>query len=310
MRFSSTPSVASVAGAVFAAFVLAEVHAASPAQLPARERISIDDGWRFTKGDPTNNTVSLLYDERKSQSVRRYAQEADGNSTLNQAVTNETTNATAFIKQWILPTGNTFIEEASRRHARPEGNLGDGVDYVRPDFDDSSWQQINLPHDWAIGGPFTHSGGGGMGRLPTAGIGWYRKKLSIPAEDAGKSIFLDVDGAMSYATVWLNGQIVGGWPFGYASWRVDLTPYAKPGGDNELVIRLDNPPNSSRWYPGAGIYRNVWLVKTRPVHVGQWGTQVTTPDVSKEKATVNLKVTVDNDSRQDASVNVATEIFA
>jgi len=310
MRFSSTPSVASVAGAVFAAFVLAEVHAASPAQLPARERISIDDGWRFTKGDPTNNTVSLLYDERKSQSVRRYAQEADGNSTLNQAVTNETTNATAFIKQWILPTGNAFIEEASLRHARPEGNLGDGVDYVRLDFDDSSWQQINLPHDWAIGGPFTHSGGGGMGRLPTEGIGWYRKKLSIPAEDAGKSIFLDVDGAMSYATVWLNGQIVGGWPFGYASWRVDLTPYAKPGGDNELVIRLDNPPNSSRWYPGAGIYRNVWLVKTRPVHVGQWGTQVTTPDVSKEKATVNLKVTVDNDSRQDASVNVVTEIFA
>ncbi len=90
-----------------------------------------------------------------------------------------------------------------------------------------------------------------MGRLPTAGIGWYRKKLDIPAEDAGKSIFLDVDGAMSYATVWLNGQLVGGWPYGYASWRVDLTPYVKPGGENELAIRLDNPPNSSRWYPGA-----------------------------------------------------------
>ena len=300
-----------MAGAVLASLVLTQMLVrGAPAQLSPRERISLDDGWRFTKGDPTNNAVSLLYDERKSQSVRRFAQEADGNSTLNQSVTNETTNATAFIKQWILPTGNAFIQDASRQHARPEGNLGDGVDYVRPDFDDSSWQQINLPHDWAIEGPFTHSGGGGMGRLPTAGVGWYRKKLSIPAEDAGKSIFLDVDGAMSYATVWLNGQVVGGWPFGYSSWRVDLTPFMKPGGENELAIRLDNPPNSSRWYPGAGIYRNVWLVKTRPVHIGQWGTQVTTPEVSKEKATVNLKVTVDNESKQDASVSVATEIFA
>ena len=77
---------------------------------------------------------------------------------------------------------------------------------------------------------------------------------------------------MAYATVWLNGQFVGGWPYGYASWRLDLTPYIKPGADNVLAIRLDNPPDSSRWYPGGGIYRNVWLVKTAPVHVGHWGT--------------------------------------
>jgi beta-galactosidase len=280
------------------------------AQAATRERISIDDNWRFTKGDPTNNAVSLLYDERKSQTLRRFTQEADGNAALNQPVTNETTNAAAFVKQWILPTGNNFIKDPSRKYSRPEGNLGDGVDYVRPSFDDSSWILINLPHDWAIEGPFTRSGGGGMGRLPTAGIGWYRKKLDISASDAGKSVFLDVDGAMSYATVWLNGQIVGGWPFGYASWRVDLTPYVKPGGLNELVIRLDNPPNSSRWYPGAGIYRNVWLTKTQPVHVGQWGTQVTTPEVSKERAAVNLKVTVNNDSKATANAGVATEIFA
>ena len=139
-----------------------------------------------------------------------------------------------------------------------------------------------------------------MGRLPTAGIGWYRKKLNIPAGDAGRSIFLDVDGAMSYSTVWLNGKLVGGWPFGYQSWRVDLTPHVKPGADNELVVRLDNPPNSSRWYPGAGIYRNVWLVKTAPVHVAHWGTYLTTPEVSQGSATVDLKVTVDNDSAQSA----------
>ncbi|HEU5396253.1 MAG TPA: beta-galactosidase GalB, partial [Verrucomicrobiae bacterium] len=147
------------------------------------------------------------------------------------------------------------------------------------------------------------------GRLPAAGVGWYRKRLDIPASDAGKSIFLDVDGAMSYAVVWLNGQIVGGWPYGYASWRVDLTPDLRPGGTNELVIRLDNPPDSSRWYPGAGIYRHVWLIKTSPVHVAHWGTCLTTPRVSVESATVDLKVTVQNDSPAGANVTVRTDIF-
>jgi beta-galactosidase len=275
-----------------------------------RDRISLDDDWRFAKGDPTNCAVSLLYDTRRAQTVRRFAAEADGNSTLNEAVaTNESTNTAAVIKQWILPTGNEFIKDPSHRFVRPEGNLGDGIACVQPGFDDSSWQPVNLPHDWAIAGPFTSRGGGGMGRLPSAGVGWYRKKLDIPASDAGKFIFLDVDGAMSYATVWLNGQIVGGWPYGYASWRVDLTPYIKPGGENELAIRLDNPPDSSRWYPGAGIYRHVWLVKTAPVHVAHWGTYLTTPDISASSATMDLKVTVDNDSRQEATVSVATRIF-
>ena len=101
---------------------------------------------------------------------------------------------------------------------------------------------------------------------------------------------------MSYATVWLNGQLVGGWPYGYASFRLDLTPYVKPGGDNTLAIRLDNPRDSSRWYPGGGIYRNVWLEKTSPVHVDHWGTYVTTPQVSASAATVAIQTTVRNDS--------------
>ena len=159
-------------------------------------------------------------------------------------------------------------------------------------------------------GPFLSNGDGGTGKLPYYGVGWYRKKLELPKSDAGKSIFLDVDGAMAYSTVWLNGQFVGGWPYGYESWRVDLTPYAKPGEDNVLVLRLDNPPASSRWYPGGGIYRNVWLVTTAPVHVGHWGTHLTTPEVSTASATVNLKVTVDNSSAANAQVTVATEIFA
>jgi beta-galactosidase len=141
-------------------------------------------------------------------------------------------------------------------------------------------------------------------------VAWYRKRLSIPAADAGKSIFLDVDGAMSYATVWLNGQLVGGWPFGYASWRLDLTPHIVPGGVNQLAIRLDNPPSSSRWYPGGGLYRNVWLTKTPPLHVGHWGTSVRSRAVSTASATIDVDVTIDNDSSRVESVRVATSIYA
>jgi beta-galactosidase len=273
-----------------------------------REHISINVSWRFTKGDPTNiNSQNLLYDVRpvsrgEDQKVR--LAEATEEAAKLSAATN------SLLKPWILPTGNRFIKEPAKRFARPDGNPGGEVPYVQASFDDSGWRLVNLPHDWAIEGPFNAGHvGGGMGRLPSPGVGWYRKTLDIPDSDAGKSIFLDVDGAMSYAVVWLNGHLVGGWPYGYASWRVDLTPYIVPGGTNQLAIRLDNPPDSSRWYPGAGMYRNVWLTKTQPVHVGQWGTFVMTPEVSRERATVNLRVTVDNDSKQSANVSVATEFF-
>jgi beta-galactosidase len=273
--------------------------AASP-----RQRLSLDMDWRFTKGDPSGNQVSLLYDVRPTREGR--GRRGGG---AQPAPTNEAP-APAVIKQWILPTGNDFIKDPAQRYTRPPGNPGDDVTYVLPGFDDSSWRKLNLPHDWGIEGPWIPNGDGGTGKLPFFGVGWYRKSLDLPKSDAGKSIFMDVDGAMAYSTVWLNGQLVGGWPYGYESWRVNLTPYAKPGEKNELVIRLDNPPNSSRWYPGGGIYRNVWLVTTDPVHVGHWGTYVTTPDVSVASATVNLKVTVDNSSKENAQVSVATEIFA
>ena len=271
-----------------------------------RERISINEDWRFKKDDPPGNTVSLLYDVRPDVRDEQDDRPADAEPQARERI--EAPVRT--IKQWILPTGNPFIKDAAKRHARPAGNWGGNVAYVRPDFDDGAWRRVDLPHDWAVEGPFLTEGPhGGMGRLPSWGVAWYRKKLDIPARDKGKSIFLDVDGAMSYATVWLNGQIVGGWPFGYASWRVDLTPYVVPGGPNQLAIRLDNPPSSSRWYPGGGIYRNVWLTKTRPVHVGQWGTCVKTRNVSATSATIDLAVTLDNDSSRDETVRIVTRIY-
>ena len=179
-----------------------------------------------------------------------------------------------------------------------------------PTFNDAGWRKLNLPHDWAIEGPFKFEFPGETGKLQYWGVGWYRKHFAVADADTGRQIYLDVDGAMSHATVWVNGHSVGGWPYGYASWRVDLTPFVKFGEENVLAIRLNNPEMSSRWYPGAGIYRNVWLVKTAPVHVGQWGVCVTTPKISKEAATVNLQVTVENSSAAEASVKVGTKIFA
>ena len=279
----------------------------SPSAGP-RERVSIDRGWRFQMGDPPGNRVSLLYDVRPEVKDTRDDKAADSRpeEAAKVAAANE-----AVLKPWILPTGNALIKDPSHRFTRPAGDPGGTVPYVRPDFDDSSWRQVDLPHDWAIGGPFLVKGDfGGMGRLASWGIGWYRRKLGIPAADEGKSVFLEVDGAMSYASVWLNGHLVGGWPYGYSSWQVDLTPYLAFGADNQLAIRLDNPPSSSRWYPGGGIYRNVWLTKTRPVHVGHWGTAVTTPQVSASSATVDLSVEVANDSNSGATVGVETRIFA
>jgi beta-galactosidase len=296
-------------GVVLAASALAPPAAASaPA---SRERISINAGWRFTQGDPDGSTGALRYDVRPEVRASEDGKAADAPPQAAEQAGKASAATLQILKPWILPSGNAFIRDPARRHQRPAQEPVLDVAYLKPGFDDSAWQRVNLPHDWAIAGPFLEHGPyGGVGRLPSWGIGWYRKQLDIPASDKGRSVFLDVDGAMSYATVWLNGKLVGGWPYGYNSWRLDLTPYVAPGGANTLAIRLDNPPESSRWYPGGGIYRNVWLTKTGPVHVAHWGTHVRTPQAGKASALVALEVTVDNDSRAAATVEVATSIYA
>jgi beta-galactosidase len=236
-----------------------------------RERINLNAGWRFQRF--TTNPDSLSY---------------------------------AKLKQWIMPAANNFIKDASRRTKRPAEQPA-SVNYAQATFDDSTWESLDLPHDWAVKGPFYDGSnvpvGGSMGRLPIQGVGWYRRKFSLAASDEGKAVYLEVDGAMSYATVWLNGNLVGGWPYGYASFRMDLTPYVK-SGDNQLAIRLDQALDSSRWYPGAGIYRSVWLTKVHPVHVGQWGTWVTSKAVSAQSATLDLVVQVENAATSGSAVEV------
>jgi beta-galactosidase len=275
----------------------------------SRKRISINDGWRFYKYESADKADKLIYDVRPEITDNTENKVADAKPT--EAVAVKTMDEV--LKPWILPSGNDFIKDASKRYVRPAGNPGGDFPFVQYNFDDNSWEKVNLPHDWAIKGPFqtgwNSEVGGGMGRLPVNGVAWYRKKLDIPASDAGQRIFLDIDGAMSYAIVWLNGNLVGGWPYGYNSFRLDLTPFIKFGGENQLAIRIDNPNHSARWYPGAGLYRNVWLVKTNPVHVGQWGTYIATEKITRESAEIKLSANIDNDSNTEANVDVSTSIF-
>ena len=150
-----------------------------------------------------------------------------------------------------------------RRVSFDEGwrfRLGDAAGAQNPAFNDSDWTQVTVPHDWAIDGPFDAALNPHTGALPIAGIGWYRKTFSLPAARTKRYYAIEFDGAMSNSRVWLNGHELGGRPYGYIGFSFDLTPYLLPKArHNVLVVRLAPEANSSRWYPGAGIYRNVWL---------------------------------------------------
>ena len=186
--------------------------------------------------------------------------------------------------------------------------LGDVAKAFSPRFNDADWRKLNLPHDWAVEGDFSENNpaGSGGGALP-GGIGWYRKTFKADKKLIGKKIFIDFDGVYSNSEVWLNGVSLGVRPYGYISFRYELTKYLKFDADNVIAVRVDNSeqPNS-RWYSGCGIYRNVWLTITDPVHVDLWGTYVTTPEVSREKATVNVVTTVKNDNNSPADVKIIT----
>jgi beta-galactosidase len=176
-------------------------------------------------------------------------------------------------------------------------------------YNDNKWRNLNLPHDWGIEGPFRDDLDNSTGLLPWKGIGWYRKHFVVSQSDKGKLIFIDFDGAMANARVWLNGHYIGEWPYGYSSFRLNLTPFINYGGENVISVRLNTEDFDSRWYPGAGIYRNVWLVKTAVVHIDHWGIYLTTPEITEEEALVNLRVNVINQDENVPGVSVQTIIY-
>ena len=187
-------------------------------------------------------------------------------------------------------------------------HLGEAEGAQAPGFDDSAWESVRIPHDWAIKGPFSSDNDswnpGRTGGLPWVDIGWYRTTFSVPE---GKKASLLFDGAMSHATVYVNGKEIYSWPNGYSAVPIDISDAVQPGKTNTLAVRLETLPESSRWYPGAGLYRNVHLITTDPVHVPVWGTRVTTPEVSASSATVHVETTVDG--AEGRSVEVVTTIL-
>lgn len=195
----------------------------------------------------------------------------------------------------------------------------DNPESVQPAFDDSQWQSVTVPHDWAIYGPFSSQNdkqhvaisqdgqkeamehAGRTGGLPFVGVGWYRTTLDIPQFTSGKKAFILFDGAMSHAQVYINGKKVGYWPYGYNSFWFDITPYIQAGQSNTLAVRLENMPESSRWYPGAGLYRNVHVVVTEDAYIPIWGTYITTPQMNDKFARVRVETKVNLPEQADPS---------
>lgn len=203
---------------------------------------------------------------------------------------------------------------------------GDFREAIHPEFPDKNWETVTIPHDWAIYGPFNREYDlqkvaviqngervptvktGRSGGLPYMGIGWYRNSFDIENFDKEtQRIQLLFDGAMSEARVYVNGQEVCFWPYGYNSFHCDVTAFLNSNGkNNQLSVRLENLPQSSRWYPGAGLYRNVHIIKINKIHVPIWGTYITTPYVSEEYASISLKTEIENSGK--AEVRIITEI--
>lgn len=215
----------------------------------------------------------------------------------------------------------SFVSLAGPRHRQSfdydwKFSLSDDSHYSEVQFDDSQWQDVQLPHDWNIlqervkvadpkAGIFPDGSAAG---LPD-GIGWYRKHFSVPASDKGLVYEILFDGIFMQSDVYLNGQHLGFHPYGYSSVHYDLSPYLNYGGDNIIAVRTDTKGGRPRWCAGGGLYRHVHLIKTSPLHIPVYGTYVTTPVVSAESAEVNVVTTIKNQAAKDQSVLVIQRIL-
>ena len=179
----------------------------------------------------------------------------------------------------------------------------------KDDFEDAKWRELNLPHDWAIEGPFQKSLPNRTGKLPWQGVGVYRKTFQVSKVGDLARFFIDFDGAMSHSKVWLNGEYIGEWPYGYNSFRLELTQSIRFDQPNVLCVILNNPINSSRWYPGAGIYRNVWLVKTNDFAVSHNGVFVQSNQVSEKLAELKVQVELQNRTQEKKQFSLVHKFY-
>ncbi|MDE3099021.1 MAG: DUF4982 domain-containing protein [Verrucomicrobiota bacterium] len=256
-----------------------------------RERTLIDSGWRFHLGDPADmanaDETNVAYYPEISDLEKLQSGDVSGSASETNLET-------------LRP---------------PLAGLGENVSFVQTNFDDRSWQPLNLPRDWVVELPFSSSGDKGHGYkegingvTSSNTIGWYRRTFTLPSSDAGKSLWLEFDGVYRNCLVWLNGHVVGRNVSGYSGFYFDVSQYANAGGTNVLVARVDASRFEGWFYEGAGIYRHVWLVATDPVHVAHWGTYVTNM-LSGSNAIVTIQTQVANDGAGSATPALTSAIY-
>lgn len=187
---------------------------------------------------------------------------------------------------------------------------GSYVDAEKINYDDSSWENVNIPHDWAIAGPFDPLGEAETAKLPWKGEGWYRNSFDVDKKLDGKKIYFMFDGIMVFPKIYINGKQAGEWDYGYNSFYIDATEFIKFGAENVMAIHVDTREHESRWYPGAGIYRKIQMIVANPVHVGIWGTYITTPAVEDTWTDVKILTTVNNGERESKTITIESTILS
>lgn len=188
-------------------------------------------------------------------------------------------------------------------------SLQSASDASKPEFDDSKWQSVNIPHDWSVKSQLSPTLASATGYLP-GGIGWYRKSLPIPASMKNQKVYLYFEGVYNRSEVFINGQSAGKRPNGYISFMYDITPYINYGKENTIAVRVDHSQSAdSRWYTGSGIYRDVYLVYANPTHIAQWGV-FASPVVNKQQSLLNIEVEIDNEDKASSSVTVINELLS
>ncbi|MFW5985566.1 MAG: beta-galactosidase GalB [Halanaerobiaceae bacterium] len=220
-----------------------------------------------------------------------------------------------------LKTDWRFIKKDVSYSELPDLNFEQTTNESKP------WEDVRVPHDWAIEGPFARENDlqhtsiwedgleksvdqtGRTGGLPITGTGWYYRKLALNPDHQGQQIYVEFDGVMSNSTVYINGEKVGSRPYGYSSFSYEITDYIEWEKDNILAVKVEPESDSSRWYPGAGIYRHVRLVCVSPVHIAHWGIEVTTPQVTAEKSVVNVATEIKNQNSSARDVYLKTRII-
>ncbi len=219
-----------------------------------------------------------------------------------------------FVLAISCTSGNDQVMEFTERKQLFDHNwkfaLGDFPEASSSDFNDESWRNLDLPHDWSIEGEIDpeHPTGNDGGYFP-AGMGWYRKTFQAPSEWQDKLVSIYFEGVYMNAEVFINGKSLGTRPYGYSSFYHDLTPYLNYNGENIIAVKVDNSQQkNSRWYSGSGIYRHVWLEVTNPLHVAHWGVAISTPEVSQDKATVQVKTLVKNQTSSRQTFMLSTQL--